>query len=205
MTPSVAQNAPNEETSMAEGLFIIRALLGLLLFAHGTQKLFGWFGGHGLAGTGGFFEQVGHRPGRMMAAAAGLSEAGGGLLLVLGLLTPLGVAMIIGVMTVASISVHGDNGLWATNNGYELPMTNAVVAAGLGFTGAGSFSVDHALGLGLSGWVWGLAAIVVGIAGASVQLTRRNRTVAAADAYPSADVAADPAAANEQPADIARG
>ena len=146
---------------MAEGLFIIRTLVGLLLLAHGTQKLFGWFGGHGLAGTGGFFESVGHRPGPMMAAAAGLSEAVGGLLLFFGLLTPLGVAMVIGVMTVASISVHGDNGLWATNGGYELPLTNAVVAAGLGFTGAGAFSVDHALGLGLSGWAWGLGAIVV--------------------------------------------
>jgi putative oxidoreductase len=131
-----------------------------------------------------------------MAAAAGLSEAGGGVLLFLGLLTPLGVAMILGVMTVASISVHGDNGLWATNGGYELPMTNAVVAAGIGFTGAGSFSLDHALGLGLSGWVWGLAAIVVGLIGASIQLTRRNRSVAADDAYPSADIAADPASAD---------
>lgn len=186
---------------MAEGLFIIRALLGLLLFAHGTQKLFGWFDGHGLDGTGGFFEQVGHRPGRMMAAAAGLSEAGGGLLLFLGLLTPLGAAMVIGVMTVAAISVHGDNGLWATNNGYELPLTNAVVAAGLAFTGAGSFSFDHALGIGLSGWAWGLGAIVLGIIGASVQLTRRNRAVAAAEAYPSADVAADPASADAEPAD----
>src|SRR5438309_11016586 len=104
------------------GLLLIRAGVGGTVAAHGLQKLFGWFGGHGLDGTGGFFEQVGHRPGRMMAGAAGLSEAGGGLLLFLGLLTPLGVAMIIGVMTVASISVHGDNGLWATNSGYELPV-----------------------------------------------------------------------------------
>ena len=189
---------------MAEGLFIIRALVGLLLFAHGTQKLFGWFGGHGLDGTGGFFEQVGHRPGRTMAAAAGLSEAGAGTLLFLGLLTPLGAAMAIGVMTVASISVHGDNGLWGTNGGYELPMTYGVIAAALGFTGAGSFSLDHALGLGLSGWTWGLAAVVLGLIGASVQLTRRNRAVAAGEAYPSADVAADPAAADEQPAQAAR-
>lgn len=188
---------------MAEGLFIIRALLGLLLFAHGTQKLFGWFDGHGLDGTGGFFENVGHRPGRMMAAAAGASEAGGGLLLFFGLLTPLGAAMVIGVMVVAAVSVHGDNGLWATNGGYELPLTNAVVAAGLGFTGAGSFSLDHAFGLGLSGWLWGFAATIVGLIGASVQLARRNRAITATeDAYPSEDVAADPASADARSEDV---
>src|SRR3954471_1606545 len=98
---------------MAEGLLIIRVTLGLLLFAHGTQKLFGWYGGHGLDGTGGFFESVGHRPGRMMATVAGLSEAGGGMLLALGLLTPLGSAMIIGTMIVAAASVHAPHGLWA--------------------------------------------------------------------------------------------
>jgi putative oxidoreductase len=181
---------------MAEGLFFLRLLLGLLLFAHGTQKLFGWFGGHGLAGTGGFFEQVGHRPGRMMAAAAGMSEAGGGLLLILGFLTPLGAAMVIGVMTVAAISVHGDKGLWNTDGGYELPLTNAVIAASLGFTGPGSFSIDHSLGWNPGGWGFGLLALLVGLCGAAVQLTRRNRVAAAeaeADAYP-----AEPATAPER-------
>ncbi len=81
---------------MPEGLFIIRAAIGLLLFAHGTQKLFGWFGGYGLDGTGGFFESVGHRPGRRMAMIAGGTEAVGGLFLVIGLLTPWAAAMVIG-------------------------------------------------------------------------------------------------------------
>jgi putative oxidoreductase len=187
---------------MAEGLFFLRLFLGVLLFAHGTQKLFGWFGGYGLDGTGGFFEQVGHRPGRTMAALAGLSEAGGATLLVLGLLTPLGAAMVIGVMVVASVSVHGDKGLWATNGGYELPLTNAVIAAALGFTGAGSFSFDNALGLGLSGWDWGIGAGVLGLVGAGIQLARRERmieTEETADAYPaeaateSPELAGDPA------------
>src|SRR5947208_2970631 len=114
---------------MAEGLFFLRAFLGVLLFAHGTQKLFGWYGGYGPDGTGGFFEQVGHRPGRQMAILAGLSEAGGGTLLGLGLITPLAAAMIIGVMVTASVSVHGDKGLWATNGGYELPLTKAGIGA----------------------------------------------------------------------------
>jgi putative oxidoreductase len=185
---------------MAEGLFIIRATLGLLLFAHGCQKLFGWFGGHGLAGTGGFFESVGHRPGKAMAALAGASEAAGGLSLFFGFLTPLGAAAVIGVMTVAAVSVHGPNGLWVTNGGYELPLTNALIAAGLAFTGAGTFSLDHALGLGLSGWGGGLLAIVLGLIGASIQLARRKPVEAEAEEpYPAEAqdeaMAGDPASA----------
>jgi putative oxidoreductase len=193
---------------MAEGLFVIRAVLGLLLFAHGAQKLFGWWGGHGLDGTGGFFHQVGHRPGRQMAAVAGASEAAGGVLMFLGLLTPLAAAAIIGVMTVAAVSVHKDNGLWATNGGYELPMFYGVVAAGLAFTGPGSFSIDNGLGLHLAGWAWGLGAVVLGLAGAAVQLSRRSRALAtpSGDAYPAdtaradtanADLPGDPASADE--------
>jgi putative oxidoreductase len=162
--------------------------------------LFGWFGGYGLDGTGGFFEQVGHRPGRMMAAFAGLSEAGGGTLLILGLFTPLGAAMVIGVMVVASVSVHGDKGLWATNGGYELPLTNAIIAVALAFTGAGSFSLDNALGLGLSGWGWGLGAVALGLIGAGIQLARRERMIEpdeTTDAYPADEtVAAEGATTN---------
>src|SRR5438270_2854940 len=105
---------------MDQGLLLARLVIGLLMAAHGTQKLFGWYGGYGLDGTGGFFESVGHKPGRQMAMAAGLSEAVGAVLLILGLFTPLGCAMIIGTMIVASVSVHAKNGPWATNGGYEL-------------------------------------------------------------------------------------
>lgn len=188
---------------MAEGLFFLRLFLGVLLFAHGTQKLFGWFGGHGPEGTGGFFEQVGHRPGRQMAILAGLSEAGGGTLLVLGLVTPLASAIVIGVMVTAAVSVHGSNGLWATNGGYELPLTNAVIAGALAFTGAGTFSFDHAIGLGMHGWAWGIGAVALGLIGAGIQLARRENvlpeteTDEAAEAYPTeteqVDVPADPA------------
>jgi putative oxidoreductase len=186
---------------MPEGLFIIRAIIGGLLFAHGTQKLFGWYGGYGLDGTGGFFESVGHRPGRTMAMVAGLSEAGGGLLLILGLFTPIGSAAIIGTMIVAAVSVHKDNGLWATNGGYELPLINAVVAAGLAFTGAGKWSLDSAFN---TPWNrgWGVGLLVVCIAGlaAGGVLARRNKLLTGeatsmADAYPQEDVAADPATA----------
>jgi len=186
---------------MPEGLFIIRAIIGGLLFAHGTQKLFGWYGGYGLDGTGGFFESVGHKPGRTMAMVAGLSEAGGGLLLILGLLTPLGSAAIIGTMIVAAVSVHKANGLWATNGGYELPLINATVAAGLAFTGAGGWSLDSALNTPWNrGWGVGILAICVAGLAAGGVLARRNKVVTGeatseAEAYPATDVAADPATA----------
>jgi putative oxidoreductase len=174
---------------MPEGLLIIRLVLGVLLFAHGSQKLFGWFGGYGLEGTGGFFESIGHKPGRRMALVAGASEAIGGLLLVLGLLTPLGAAMVLGTMIVAAVSVHAPQGLWATNGGYELPLINALVALGLAFTGAGRWSLDNAFdipwtrGAGTGIWALALAAAAAGFT-----LTRRSKAMregAAAEAYPT--------------------
>jgi putative oxidoreductase len=179
---------------MPEGLLVIRIVVGLLLVGHGTQKLFGWFGGHGLAGTGGFFEQVGHRPGRPMAAVAGMSEAGGGTLLALGLFTPLGAATVLGVMTVAAVSVHAPNGLWASAGGFELPLIYALVAVGLGFTGGGTWSLDHLAGWDLAGWGWGLCAVLLGLVTAGLALARRNRVmdrVGHAGAYPPEPAAAD--------------
>src|SRR3954469_20196686 len=186
---------------MGFGLLVLRLVVGALLIGHGTQKLFGWYGGYGLEGTGGFFESVGHRPGRTMAMIAGLSEAGGGLLLVMGLLTPVGSAMIIGTMIVAAYSVHKDNGLWATNGGYELPLINATVAAGLAFTGAGTWSLDSAFDVPWNrGWGVGLLTVCVAGLAAGGVLARRNKVVAGdtasdTDAYPTPDVAADPATA----------
>jgi putative oxidoreductase len=189
---------------MPEGLLIIRLALGAFLFAHGTQKLFGWYGGYGLDGTGGFFESVGHRPGRQMAMVAGISEAAGAVLLVLGLLTPLGCAMIIGTMVVASMSVHAQNGPWATNGGYELPMTNALVAAGLAFTGAGGFSLDSAIGIPWTrGWGVGLLTVCVASLAAWVVLARRTKVMSESDAYPAdtqpaVETAGDPGSADEE-------
>src|ERR687890_1397162 len=99
---------------MDAGLLLLRVVLGLVMAAHGTQKLFGWFGGYGLAGTGGFFESLGFRPGRFFAMAAGTSEFVGGALLALGLLGPLGPAMIIAIMIVAAATVHWQHGLFAS-------------------------------------------------------------------------------------------
>src|SRR6185436_13665258 len=151
---------------MDTGLLIVRLVFGLVMAAHGAQKLFGWFGGWGIAGTGGFFESLGFRPGRLFAAAAGAGEFGGGLLLALGLLGPLGPALVIGVMTVAALSVHWQHGLFATSNGIELPLLYAGAAAALALTGPGGFSVDALMGLTFIrtpeiGWI----AIAAGLAG----------------------------------------
>ena len=102
---------------MELGLLVIRVVVGLLFVGHGTQKLFGWFGGHGLAGTGGFFDSLGMRPGKQHAFLAGFAEAGGGLLLALGLLTPLASAALIAVMVVAILTVHAKNGIWNSQPG----------------------------------------------------------------------------------------
>src|SRR5690348_980300 len=101
------------------GLLLLRLAVGLTLAAHGTQKLFGWFGGYGLDGTGQFLETIGFRPGRRAALKAGLVETGGGLLLALGLLTPLAAALVVSDMFVAAVSVHLKNGFFVTSGGYE--------------------------------------------------------------------------------------
>src|SRR3982074_1151887 len=129
------------------GLLLIRLIFGLVMVAHGAQKLFGWFGGYGLAGTGGFFESLGFRPGKRFAFAAALSEFTGGLLVILGCLGPVGAALILAVVLVASISVHWRNGLFATTNGVEVPLLYATAAVGVALIGFGNYSLDAVLGL----------------------------------------------------------
>jgi putative oxidoreductase len=159
---------------MDTGLLLLRVVLGLLMMGHGSQKLFGWFGGHGLEGTGGAFHGMGYRPGKFWAAVAGASELGGGCLLALGLLTPLGAAAIIGTMFNAAMAVHAKNGVWITSGGFEYTLVIATGAATLAFTGPGAASLDAALGLDLSGVWWGIAAIVVAlVVGAASDIRRR--------------------------------
>src|SRR3954471_13598632 len=104
---------------MDVGRLLFRGLAGGLFVGHGTQKLFGWFGGHGLEGTGQFMESLGLRPGKANALAAGAAETGGGLLLARGLATPLAAATLTGVMANAIRSVHAKNGPWVTEGGWE--------------------------------------------------------------------------------------
>src|SRR5919106_7069461 len=145
---------------MTIGLLILRVIVGALFVGHGAQKLFGWFGGHGIDGTAGFMESLRYRNGRIAAIVAGVTEAVSGLLLMFGLLVPLAVAGIISVMLNAAVAFHFRNGLWNSNGGYELPLVYAVIAAALGFTGPGSFSLDRLFGFDLAGTTYGIGAIV---------------------------------------------
>lgn len=163
---------------MVIGLTILRLVAGLTLAAHGAQKLFGWFGGYGLAGTGGFLEQLGFLPGRRNALFAGLAEGVGGLFLALGLATPLAAAVIISVMLVATVSVHLKNGFFNHKQGYEYTLMLGVIALTFAFVGPGPISVDAILGIHASGALWGLAALAIGVVGGTVQLAGRRAPAA---------------------------
>lgn len=129
----------------AFGLLLIRLVIGLTFAAHGTQKLFGWFGGHGPKGTGGFFESIGIKPGVLMAVLAGLAELVGGLLFAAGLLTAVGAALIVATVLIAIVKVHGKNGYWAVAGGTEYNWALIVIALGVAFIGAGDYSFDASL------------------------------------------------------------
>ena len=124
--------------------------------------LFGWWNGGGLGGTEAMVGGLGFRPARPFALGGALAESIGGLLLVLGFLTPVGAAAVIGMMTAATVAVHLPNGMWNTNGGFEFPLVNAAAAAALAFAGPGRLSIDRALGWHLRGTAWGVFAIVLG-------------------------------------------
>jgi len=157
---------------MELGLLLLRVTVGATLAAHGAQKLFGWFGGGGLEATGRGLESLGFVPGRRHALAAGVVETGGGLLLALGLVTPLAASIVLSVMVVAALSVHVRQGFFITSGGFEYNLVLGVAGLALAFTGPGALSADALLGLPLSGAAWGTAALVVGVAGAAGQLAQ---------------------------------
>ena len=164
---------------MDAGLLLARMVLGLLMAAHGSQKAFGWFGGYGLAGTAGFMESLGFRPGRFFAATAAGTEIAGGVLLALGLFGPLGPALIVSVMIVAIATVHWSHGLFAQNNGIEMPLLYAVTAAALALIGNGAYSVDALLSLTWAPEVV-YAVLALGIVGGFGNLAIRRTAPAAA-------------------------
>jgi putative oxidoreductase len=153
---------------MELALLVLRVVVGLLFVGHGMQKLVGWFGGHGLRGTGQFFESLGMKPGVAMAVMAGGAEAVGGLLFALGLVVPLAAAMLIAVMLVAVWTAHRRNGLWASDGGYEYNLVLIAVAFAVAGIGAGDWSLDSAFGLDLSGVGWALGSLGAGVLGSIV-------------------------------------
>jgi putative oxidoreductase len=152
-------------------LLILRVVIGLLFVGHGAQKLFGWFGGHGLDGTADFFAGLGFVPGTLWALVAGLGEFLGGLGLALGLFTPVAAAAIIGVMLMAIIKVHWENGLWNQQGGFEYPLLNAVVASIIGLLPAGLYSLDSLLNINYPMPTTFWISLVVAIAGVIVGLS----------------------------------
>lgn len=146
-------------------LLLLRLTTGGLLIGHGGQKLFGWFNGPGLQGTSGWMESMGLKPGRPWAILAGGSEFAGGVLMSLGLFTPIGALSALSAMGMATTKVHWGKPIWVTEGGAELPVTNAAVASALIMAGPGKISADELLGTKLPGWVIvpGLALAATGI------------------------------------------
>lgn len=160
------------------GLLLLRLAVGLTLAAHGTQKLFGWFGGPGLSTTGQFFTVLGFPPGRRHALMAALGEVSSGVLLAAGLATPAAAAVIVSVMLVAAVTAHSGRGFFAQKGGYEYAFVLAVVAQTLAFTGPGSLSIDALVGFSRSGIPWGIAALLAGLVGGGTALLEWRKTPA---------------------------
>jgi putative oxidoreductase len=186
----------SNESGRNVGLLVLRAAVGGALVAHGTQKLFGWFGGGGLTGTAAMFDQIGFTPGKVNALAAGLGEAGGGALLALGLATPAAGAAVAGTMAVAA-STHAPAGFFAHKGGFEYPAVLGVSAAALALTGPGELSLDRLLDHRVNrSWMRVVALASVAPAVSAVILRRRKAVAAAASS------ATDTPAASEEPAAV---
>ena len=171
---------------MHTGLFLIQITVGALLFAHGAQKLLGWFGGFGLDGTAGYMESIGLRHGRLMAGAAGANEMLGGALVATGLLMPLGAALVAAAMLVAARTDHRGKGLWIWNYGSEHVLTNAAVVIGLAIAAPARWSLDNAIGWDVHGLAWGIGAAAVALIGGGSVLALFRRPDAAITPNPAA-------------------
>jgi putative oxidoreductase len=168
---------------MALGRLLVRVTIGGTFFVHGTQKLFGWFGGYGPDGTGQFFESLGLRPGKRNAIVAGSTEAGCGVLVALGLATPLAAAGLSSVMITALRTAVWKDGIKPATGEHEVLLAAAALA--LTETGPGVPSLDSALGLERSGPGWMLAALGAGAAGSAIAISMGQRQPAEPAAAPA--------------------
>lgn len=171
------------------GLLALRLGVGGISFAHGAQKLFGWYGGYGRKGTGQFFESIGFAGGERDATLAGICEAGGGVLLALGLGTGSAGAALAGNMVVAS-SVHAPK-IFVTDGGLETPALYALVGSVLSLTGPGRYSVDALTGGVLNKPWMRVATAVGGAASAYYLISQRTKVLAARPAEPESVEDAD--------------
>jgi len=162
------------------GLFrlLARVTIGLLFFGHGSQKLFGWFGGGGLEKTAESFESLERLPGERNALAAGVSEAAGGLLFAAGAATPVAAAALSGSMITAIKTVTWQKGVWVQKGGYEYNLVLLLAVFGLTENGPGRWSIDAALGRRRWGTPWAFAALLGGAAGSAATLTAAHHEVA---------------------------
>src|ERR1700674_1821739 len=158
-------------TMLSFGLLVLRLVVGLTVAAHGGQKLFGWWGGPGMTGWTQSGTRLRIRPAAPWAWVAALSEFGGGLLLALGLLSPLGSLGIAGAMLVAIATVHWANGFWNGKRGYEFNLTLIAAVVAVALAGPGTYSLDQALGIHLAEpltLLVGTAALLIGVGVAQV-------------------------------------
>ncbi|WP_040816306.1 DoxX family protein [Nocardia concava] len=162
---STRDTASNVVGGIDISMLVTRVGFGALLFVHGSQKLFGWFGGAGLDEAAQAFDEWGYNPGKFFATLAGLSEITGGLLLALGLLTPLGAAIALGTM-VNAVYVNRGGGL----DTWEAPLLYLLAAVALAFAGPGRLSLDHGRPWQCQGLVWGAGAVALGVAAALITL-----------------------------------
>ncbi|MFI6724763.1 DoxX family protein [Streptomyces sp. R-74717] len=171
--PKPAADAPARSAVSAGdcGLLLIRITFGLLMAGHGSQKLFGIFGGDGLTATGEGFAALGYRPGTVYAAIGGGSEFLGGIGLALGLFTPLAAAALIGVMINAMVTVSATHGLWATQGGVEYNLCITVVALAIAAIGPGRLALDRPFRWGKGGWREAAFALCLGGIGAAITLS----------------------------------